>query len=136
MTKTKLPIYSRNIKFLRGQIDNLSQTDWGKKFGIARGAVDHLERGNTRPNNQLTGSIAKEYKLTMETVLNIDFTSNPTLFKELQGKGEGIVYENDAIKIRDEQIADLRQQLKTLQEFNGSLLRQLEAYTSRKTAKV
>ena len=51
------------IKYLRKDLLNLTQTDFGKKLGIGKSAISHIESGTTLVTEQNMKLICKEFNV-------------------------------------------------------------------------
>ena len=69
----KLP---QRIKELR-QSENMTQAEFGKKFGIVKSTVSLYETGNSTPNDEIKIAIAKYFRVSMDYLMGLSDIKNP-----------------------------------------------------------
>ncbi|HJU45686.1 MAG TPA: helix-turn-helix transcriptional regulator [Chitinophagaceae bacterium] len=102
----------KNIKHLR-QLDDLSQSSFGERFGASRSMIDSYERGNAKPSSDTLKTIAAYYGITIDALLTKDL-SNKTVFRNAMCLTS--TTDSDLLQAKDEVIAELRRQVKSQQE--------------------
>lgn len=116
---------AKNLKYLR-QSDALSQAAFGDRFKASRSMIDSYERGSARPSSDLLQAIAAHYHINIDALLSRDL-SNKTVFRNaicLTGGSD-----SDLLQAKDEVIAELRRQVKSLQETVNHQQRLIENLT-------
>lgn len=120
-----LGMLEKNIKHLR-QVDDLSQTAFGGRFGASRSMIDSYERGNAKPSSDMLQTIAAHYHISIDALLSKDL-SNKTVFRNAMCLTS--TADSDILQAKDEMIAELRRQVKNQQEMINNQQRVIEHLT-------
>jgi transcriptional regulator with XRE-family HTH domain len=111
-----------NIKHLRN-IDALSQSSFGERFGASRSMIDSYERGNAKPSNEMLQAIASYYHITIDALLTKDL-SNKNVFRNAMRLTS--TTDTDLLQAKEEIIVELRRQIRNQQEMINNQQRLIE----------
>lgn len=117
----------KNIKHLRS-LAGLSQAAFGEPFGASRSMIDSYERNNAKPSSEMLQAIASHYHITIEALLTRDLSKKSVYANSLS---IGNAVDTDIVQVKDEVIAELRRQVKSLQEIINNQQRIIEHFTSK-----
>ena len=65
----------RNIKKIR-TTKGLSQTEFGKIFGITRGSIGSYEEGRAEPKIETLKTIANKFSISLDAIITAELTVN------------------------------------------------------------
>lgn len=80
----------QKIKELRLS-DNMTQTEFGNKFGIVKSTVSLYESGKSTPNDEIKIKICEYFNVSMDYLLGITNSISPTLDNNMQTTSESLI---------------------------------------------
>lgn len=109
-----------NIRYLRKQRLDLTQTEFGKLFDpvLTRGMIDGYERNIAKPSPQTVQAIADYFGLTSDIINFQDIKSNPEILNSKNESPDGLLKAKDKIiRMQAEEIKFLREEVTNLRKL-------------------
>jgi transcriptional regulator with XRE-family HTH domain len=109
-----------NIRYLRKQRLDLTQTEFGKLFDpvLTRGMIDGYERNIAKPSPQTVQAIADYFGVTSDIINFHDIKSNPEILSRKNENPDGLLKAKDKIiRMQAEEIKFLREEVTNLRKL-------------------
>lgn len=130
---------SLNIKYLKEK-ENLTEVEFGKQFGLNRGAISSYINEGIKPKLETLQIISEKYDLTLDDLVNNDISKIIELENKIKNKyklteASNVVtdpkvtfYTCPECVVKQKEIDSLNKQYKLLEENNSILNELLAAY--------
>lgn len=121
--------FAQNLKYIRKEVEKRSQPAFAdlinkkskafydRETFFNKGNIDSYERGVANPPLDLLRTVARQYKITIETLTNTDLKANPHLIYsgDDDNNNDRLPCE-DLLRAKDEIIGELKRQNAFLQK--------------------